>query len=115
MIATSLHAISPSSPATPRSQSPPLAPLAPKAGSRHSEPAGGGRSEVRFSIARLPCDESLFHFFVSLRRSLCSLCSYLCDLCVTVPLLLARHSPLATRHCSVVIPSGARDLLFPNR
>src|SRR5208337_3899593 len=86
---------------------------------RHSERSP--RSAVRFCIARLSGDESLFHFFSSLRRSLRSLCSYLCDLCESVPLLFARHSPprpdpigVATRHCSVVIPSAAKDLFSPN-
>ena len=71
--------------------------------------------------SRLSGDESLCHFYSSLRRSLCSLCSCLCDLWVSVPLLFARHSPLATRHRSVVVPlapsfegSAARDLLSPN-
>jgi peptide/nickel transport system substrate-binding protein len=49
------------------------------------------------------------HFFFSPRRSLCPLCSYLCELCVTVPILF---SVFLLPSCSHLAPSDPSTVVF---
>jgi hypothetical protein len=76
---------------------------------RHSEPAGGGRSEGRFCIARFLCDESFFFFVLPAAPATApvsgSWVSLLCDLCVTVPLGFSLLLTLRTLRLCVIFSS----------